>query len=444
MSAGQNPPDEEASSGSGTNQATVEPHTCDDDTTDARVFVNDVRVPVSDVDIHMRKEGPLSATRYAEGKIASPFNGVDYINAFDAANEDGQGQYDVIRIEVRDYLSDQFVTQFHGLVTGLGNGSGPERIWTFRAQGVGLFFDKVDAGFTVENKDGITADSIAEIITQKINELFVGQPFNIDSVVGNNAGVYKSEPDLSDPEFEQGPDGELRGTGTTTKSFVANRHTLADIVRWLEKTFELYAYVDHVPENPALFAVRDPHAGTHTAHYMGGNLQIIQNDALSELRPVNTLIAKGSAQDSTGPFNGLFSADEPADEYAYAIARHKDLFKRSGEMPLRAKSLEVDARDMEEVKKQARQKLKERIDDTSSGDMLTLPRAPVQPFNLVEAKPTCQESPATNVPAVTYEVHRVHHRIRGGERSTTKLNVGVHTNAVEDLVIDEEGYRDTQ
>ena len=49
---------------------------------DAKVYVNGTRVPAGDVDVHWRREGPAAATSYCEAEVISPYEGVDYIEAF--------------------------------------------------------------------------------------------------------------------------------------------------------------------------------------------------------------------------------------------------------------------------------------------------------------------------------------------------------------------------
>jgi len=74
--------------------------------------------------------------------------------------------------------------------------------------------------------------------------------------------------------------------------------------------------------------------------------------------------------------------------------------------------------------------------------MHTLPSAVVHPYDLVKAKPSCDGNSATDVSAVTYEIHRVHHEIRSGDPSQTVLDVGIRTAITEDIVVAEDGWRE--
>jgi len=442
----------------------LEGHTCDGDNADAAVYVNGTRVPVTDVDIHMRKEGDLSVCRYAEGKIVSPWQGEDYVEAFGAVEEESQSSYDTVRIEVRDTSLGTLLTQFHGLVTGLGNSGGDlEREWEFRAQGPGLILSKTAASkpFTSDG-GGLSPRTVFDYITEELSkkcpfdvssrlDLSVpdgNEEFTVDSddggIIDNVVDAITTDTTVSDTSLLPGPTNVAEGNENreVIKTFTPNRHTLATVVNWFENKYNVRTWMVPTQSGATLVAVRYPHRNTHSAHYLGGLLQVQNNDALSELRPMNTLVAKGDAKRSRRSAGIYEIKDDPESEYAYAKVRHRALYERAGGTELEGTHAEIDAYDKQTVVSEAKQRLKTKIDQASGGDMRTLPSAIVHPYDLVEAKPSCDGNSATDVPAVTYEIHRVRHEIHSGRSSQTVLDVGIRTSIAEDIVVAEEGWKE--
>lgn len=441
----------------------IEGHTCDGENADAKVFVNGTRVPVTDVDLHMRKEGDLSVGRYAEGYIVSPWQGEDYVEAFGAVDEESQSSYDTVRIEVRDASLEVFLTQFHGLVTGLGNsGSDLEREWSFQAQGPGLHLSQIAANkpFTSDG-GGLSPSTVFDYIASKIDEkcpldvsslLDLSVPedneeFTVDSddggTIDNVVDAITSDTTVSDTSLLPGPTNIAEGNENreVIKTFIPNRHTLADVVNWFENKYNVRTWMVPTQSGATLVAVRYPHRNTLSAHYLDGLLQVQNNDALSELRPINTLVAKGDAKRSRKAA-GIFEVKDDPGQYAYAKVRHKRLYERAGGIELEGAHAEIDTYDKQTVVSEAKQRLKTQIDQASGGDMQTLPSAIVHPYDLVRAKPSCDGNSATDVPSVEYEIHRVRHKIRSGAASQTILDVGVRTSIAEDIVVAEEGWRE--
>jgi hypothetical protein len=463
----------------------VEDHTCSGDSADAKVYVNDTRVPVTDVDIHIRKEGSMSSTRYAEGKIVSPWQGVDYIDAFDTINGNSQEKYDRIRIDVKNFATDAYVTEFHGLVTGFGNGSGIEREWTFRAQGPGQLLDTIP--ISKNWSKNVSAQDVLTFISDALHAklpLFVSVDGNLntqtpndalefseeyedfgssddnsggilnavgnfgDSVVDGAASVASGAVDIvqdgakgiASSNVPRSAKEESQPQAEIIKSFTPNRHTLADLVDWFQRKFNVRVWIVPLRNASTVVAIRYPHLYEHSAHYLGGNLIIENNDALSELRPINTLIAKGDAKSSIGSSFSFTANTEPA-EYAFAKVRHKNLYKRSDSTEFGTKHVEVDAKDKQTVVNEAVKQLKQEIDSASGGDMQVLPRAPLAPYHLVRAKPTCDQSSASNTKPLIYEVHRAHHVLRAGKPSYTELDVGVQSNVLTDFEIVKTGWK---
>jgi len=396
--------------------------------TDSRVYVNGTRLPASDVDVWMRKEGPLDIGRYAEVEFASPFRGDDYTPLFDGLDPDNQDDWDTLKIEVKDHATDEYNLVFHGMVTAVGNGVGPEQLWKARAQGPSMFADKIVANQTFNDASIKTVlEYCAFEIAEKLPLTIPINPEESDQTPYERA-VYK---------IGTFPEQITDFFGLTTKSFQSNKHTIADVVNWLRDKTGARLWFEPTQRGAILIGTTEPTATSHTAHYEGGGTYIVNNDALVEINPVNTIKVNGKAANSL--FEGTdFEIHYGGDRYYGAKARHIPLYERAGKTEyLGETEFASDANTSKEVKNEVTSALKDAIDTATSGDMQTLLKSPIKPYDRITARPTCQSSPATNVQPITYEVSRVHHQIRPGdsdEDTMTELNVGVHA-ALDDIEI---------
>lgn len=414
--------------------------------TDSRVFVNKERLPVSDVNLFIRKGGPMDINRYCEFTFASPRKGVDYTDAFNGLDEENQGDWDVAKIEVKDHETEEYHLAFHGLITGVGNSSGPEVEWHARAQGPSLFANKISAS------KSFTDASINDVLAYCAFEFAQKLPLTIPHR-GSDEDVREDDtPENLLAEATAlvagGAFVGLDGGSTiddvysslTEKAFKRNRDTIADVLGWLKTKTGTRIYFQPYQDGAVLVVDSEPTARTHHAHYLDGDVNVVQNDALVELNPVNTITVNGQVGDSLFEGTAFEVKDVRVDlddtSYQTAKARHQRLYERAGNTGyIAAPDKPVDGRTKKEVENQAKSILKTKIDETTGGDMEVLPVSPIKPFDTVWARPTCQSSPASDTKPVQYEVSRVHHDINSGDEvSKTKMNVGVHA-ALADIEI---------
>lgn len=440
-------------SGSGGGSGGITPHNPDVDT-DTRVYVNDIRIPVADVDLYARKEGPTDLSRYVEGEFASPFHGEDYTSAFDGLTPSEQNDFDTLTIEVKDHITGNYHLAFRGLVTGVGNApDSGEKIWHFRAQDPNLLIDKVPASARFKNA---TAYDALKYVRDRLNEKL---PFEVSLEVTD-------EMDVQAPTFGDevafgvpivGALSKFTKLMSTPKTFQANKHTLADVINWVSEKTGATIWLNPTEDGVGFVATDEPTARSHRAHYLDSSISnptlrndlsgkneiaVEKNDALIELRPVNTIVLKGDAKKSLASV-GPFELNSPQDEFTSVKARHKPLYKRAGERELHAEPDSLsDAATTGEMQNEAKKRLKKKIDETTGGDMQTLLTAPIKPYDRIEALPTCDEHVATNMEPITYEVSRVHHEIKASGISQTTLNIGVHA-ALSDIEIVKTWSKDT-
>ncbi len=412
---------------------------------DGRVYVNGTRVPAGDIDIHWRREGPAAATSYCEVEVISPYEGTDYINTFQGIETETQDSFDELRVEVQDYETGDYFTQFYGLVTGVGNGTGMSRVFDCRAQGIGQFLNSVTADKTFLAEDQqIQSETVIRYLIAQLNETLP------PTVTTATTATEPATVDVSLKEYilsglGTSPEGSRFNKIVTDKTFTPNRHTLKDVVAWLEGKTDTRIWFVPTADGAAILQQRSPQITNHRAHYLGGDLRVVSNDAFAELRPANTLIGKGSALKSYQNDDGSFGFSGKTSRFAQVTARHETLYERAGENALQARSqLETDAQSMTEVENDTRRALASAIEETTGGSMETLLRAPLLPYDTILAQPTCDEQQGTNTDPLTYQVDRVQFRLRGGEYSTCDINVGIRVDPNEDITIADRAWKDVK
>lgn len=417
----------------------------------SRVIVNGIRVPAGDVDLYCRKEGPLDVTRYVEGEFVSPWNGVEYSEAFQTLTPDEQESPDTIQIDVRDRVSGEYSTEFRGVVTGVGSSATGGSSWfQFRAQGVGMRLNEIPASesFGGNNSAEYVLEYVTDILSSKTT-------FDVDYELAPDVQLQPDDSDDNE-ESESNPAAGLPGEGqanpnedaeasysrsvsytvSTSRTFNYGSDTLEDVVTWIAEKLNLYIWIEPREDGVTLVAKRNPPTTQHYAHYLeSGNTKIINNDALSELKPANTLVVKAPAKKSVKAVH-KFQENERGETLVAAKARHKGLYRRAGGRELHVETNQLsDSMAKKEVENESTERLKKAIDETTSGDMQTLLRAPATPYDTIEAKPVCDGQTDRNFNSLTYEVSRVHHKIKAKGIPETVLNVGVHTDPNEDIEV---------
>lgn len=424
--------------------------------TDTKVFVNGTRLPVGDIDLHIRNEGPVDIGYYVEGEFASPFNGRDYLDEF---STEENSDMDVLRVQVSPHDSEEYAEAFYGMVTGVGNAAdGPERMWKFRARGPAFFLDKIPVG---GNFEGSGAQTILTKVGNQLDDklpidIFVPKVSQLQSEgTGPDGETLEAEDNTSEVDIlnfgtvgpvintvEKAQDflGGDDSNEKLTRTFTSNRHTLADVLNWFSTKTDTLVMFWPTGNQSILEPIFRQQMRTLDAHYLDGDIDVIANNALSEVNPINTLTVNGKASKTLGSL-GDFEAQIPSREYAYAIAQHKQLYQQAGKTALHETTFtESGSNTKQEVKNEAKKLLYDRISQATDGNMVTRLHHPMLPHYGIRALPTCRGSAATDTDPITYNVSRVHHQIRTDEVSKTKLNVGIGVDD-DDIVVTETGYK---
>jgi len=213
------------------------------------------------------------------------------------------------------------------------------------------------------------------------------------------------------------------------KTFKRNEHTAADALAWLEQQLDGIFYFDAV-ENPLDEGgivlvydevITDDFEATHldtadSDRPTDGQVEVYRNNALSEIRPQNTLKVAG----------------RPATDGNYAVvtAGHVPLSERAN-LPLAPPVQNVDVVNPAVVARKAKQMLRENLQGESLGQITTAPAPVLTPFSVLTAYPACGPNIEPG-PPLEYEVESLVHHVsakrpaRGNRRKhETQLRVSL-------------------
>lgn len=406
-----------------------------------RVYVNGIRIPASDVDVYLRKEGALDITRYAEVSFASPFAGTSYTDVFQSFVYENQTKPDTLRIDSRTTNNSEtdYTPIFHGIVTGVGSSThNNERMYQCRAQGPAHFLDKTSA--SKQFGGGVSTQfSTSDVIKYVTDELNGKLPITIDKYDGDSESTFSGAFNPIIDVFQDVALSVLDKKVVTPKTFQANKHSLKNVINWLRDKFGGRVWIQPTKEGGQFVWSDNPTktAGSHKAHYLGGNTNVVNNNALAEIRPINTLIVNGQAKKSVTSI-GEFEINRPAGTFSKIKVRHKQLYERAGSSELLGDTVrKSDAESKQEVVNEARSILKERIDQATAGSMQVLLDSFIQPFDTIEAKPTCDSATTDELEPLMYEVQRAHYIAHPNENTLPyiDLTVGLHTDIQDDIEV---------
>lgn len=405
-------------------------HTCNDEDANARVFLNGVRVPVGDCEIFIRREGQADVARMARVEVASPYDGTHYISSLRGILPDVQDSLDRIRVDAKDWGTGAWATVFHGTVTAAGPGPGPEKMWTVRGRGPALYLDKIPAGKNFSQP--VSAFGGDGVFTFVVDTLEDKLPFVIET---NPDGVQ-----IADDEDHQDVryipfGGEITHSRIeTSKTYRRNRHHLGDPLEWYSDKISKRVWFEPTREGVLFVVTDEPTQRRHRAHYLGGDLTVISNQALQELNPLNTLIVNGQPIRSSERV-GDYEADAPTNVFFRARARQTEIYQRAGNTEFADTDETTDAKLEQEVKEEARSRLKDQIDNDIWGSVTTMLRVPISCFDTLTLKPTCEGSPATELSPLEYEVQKIKHDIPAGSTPTTTAEVSLKTDPNKDIEV---------
>jgi len=362
------------------------------------VYVDGTEIPVINqgVAVEARKSGSADAMRVADVYFPAEWDASSY-EVLEAIE-----YYDSVKVEFWSSTLEAYLPVFSGYVTGLGSGSTTNNERRLRAADPSFFLGDVHVNKTFGGSGTVKPEDVISFVVNQVNKR---TPAEITSTVTADPGLTGGFWGTVIEEF----------TGVTIKElfqrkFTANRHTAKDVLDWFcEQTAAIYYFA---PTDTPTLVVAESTSTTYSAGASEDSGVVLHdNNALSELRPVNCLDLRGSAKHrlSLGPLDANMPLGDG--NFPRAVVEHPDLVERAGGKRITRVVDDSNAVGVTEAVGEAARRLKKAIDQPSGGTMICWPAPRLDTYDKLEAVPACDDV-ISSAPELPYEIERVRHVAR--------------------------------
>ncbi|MFC6723776.1 hypothetical protein ACFQE1_05160 [Halobium palmae] len=398
---------------------------------DVRVFVDGTEIPTLFVESHMRKEGSLDLSKVTEVEFPSRWAGENISGVISATEEGGISQPVTVEYRLNEATNGGWVIAHHGYVRAVGS-AGEGRRMKLSVGDYSDFLGKIPASTTFKNP---TPSNVLSYIAETFNEHVGITSIRTGSVASSTRGIkddesvnplnpldmgtYVVEEYLSKLSDDHKPYG--------TKTFKANKHTLADVANWLAREDGGYIWFGSDGTQPVLTYNSEPRRQKYRDTMVGGEgttVRVRENNALYDIKPITELTVYGSSKSSLFG-TGLIGADNPSNQFPAITVRHPTLYQRTGGSSLSPPIIQKKSATIEATTQVAKKELKTRLNGASGGMMIVSGSPGMRPYDTIRAVPVCGEAD-TDVPPLTYEVERVKHVCDSEQKYLSEIDVSVH------------------
>jgi len=326
---------------------------------------------------------------------------------------------------------------------------------------------------------------VAEVEQQKSDTTNLGNEAIEGGDIGFSVGPFRINlTDLVDDIF-----GYLVGTEVTQgilggqKRFQLNRHNMVDLMDWFAAEVGGKWHFEPTPDGPILYF--DNTSAGQTPDAPDGDIQrrvfveeaiinesdidtqeasegvgpsgftdkdvfapvdTLNNDALADIKPFNTLYLYGEATTYRERYHQRYgsagSAGAYTEEYPYVKLVYEPLLDRAGGYEYSAPPVESDKIYLDQAKKQAIEEFRKHLAEESEGEINLKGEPHILPFDYIRTTPICNETyENVNASPITYEVNAVKHVRGAGDRYKTDVRCSI-VFAEEDLRVAEERYQE--
>lgn len=256
------------------------------------------------------------------------------------------------------------------------------------------------------------------------------------------------------------------------KQFRLNRHNMVDHMNWFTNLIDARWWFEPSPDGPILFIDAtgyvkgkrgdDAEQNTYARRIFaseefqeartsgvgeedgGGNFEgvaatdetvfavvdILENDALYDIKPFNTMYVYGesatSSQRNPQTYSAAHSTGAHTEKFPYVKVTYPPLLDRADGNEYAAPAKETDDLTAEQARATAVKEFRKHLAENTEGEIIIKGEPHIMPYDYVEAIPVCRDIYANvDVQPIRYEVNEVHHKRASGEHYTTELGVSL-------------------
>lgn len=408
-----------------------------------RLTINGTNIPTvnqgvtTEISNSSQKNGP-DLTRLTEAFVPLEWKDEDITSGIQAFDPTSQSNYDKATVEWQHVRNPGTWTKAHrGFVRGVSGSESTGVARVIISDPASLMTAIPFSGkYNYPSTDKVFNDVVQEFNENSIFNAAVSMSASREVDGGGGGGTSIIEGAISDLSFG------LLGEGSNLqdqKTFKKNRHSCADVLDWATEAAGGKWYFDLQGTNQ-LQLVYDSGTGSQTfvQREKSGSpqdqqlknqgafpqcglaeLDIISNDALAELFPINTLTVKGATGAS------VFGRDVsmvPGEKAPYVRVTYPPFLERAGGNVV-GETIETDNVTLQSATNKAKRELEKRILDSGTGQIECYGNGSPRPYDTVVAKPECNDVLTSSVNPLTHEIAKVVHEKPATKEMITFLDV---------------------
>ena len=460
--------------------------------TDAVLDNSWFRIPINGVEQWINKDGPAAINRTTKvvafnnltlnrGNVSSSIpNTLDEYFESKLTNASNTSGFPKARVYIYDESADEYVVTQQGYIGGYGatdNGL-LRKFWIYdpvdllRDIPVGATFTDPTVGQLINFVIGGTDDTGNDVgITEKTPFEYVSVDFpSSDQLSSRTAGQLLGEDESIDgildfaEEFaiqlvrgEQLAD-RIRGPANRSKSFQRNRNNLVDVLNYIGKLIDGIWYIEPQENSLTLRFRADWSENNYGREFVDQTqdatddqftVQVAENTALSDIKPINTVAVNGETKSRLekfieDPSRTALEVDGMGEIYPYAKVRYDPFYQAAGEQELGPTNVRGEATDLRGAEKEAYSEFIEHIEESTEGRIELFGDPAPLPYDYLRSVPSCLGNLADTRRPLPYSINDVHHKKYAGEKFMTELGVHARVENTEENFTYVSEYRQAQ
>lgn len=413
-----------------------------------RVFVDGTEIPTTEVETRFTGSSHCRVNRISEVNFPLEWRGNDIAGQIQDFDPNNQSDYSMASVFWQDVRGGEYFGRHYGFIRGVGG---------TKKQGEGRLYieDPVALMTAIEFSKRYSKPTTKTVLNDVATKFSNNTPFDVSlgsvdietidgpdttDIAGSIADYFISGDIKSLAKSVKQTNKELQ----TSKSFKENEHTLKDVMTWLINVGEsgeywfsgakplkiIYDTDDSQRTNYVSTAItgkekvgedRNLKYGGSYRPSDGPAIDVITNDALSELFPVNSISVAGK---SSWSINGFRVKELASDKYPFSTVEEPTLKKRAGGKTIRGQIHSTDDKTLNAVENSAKKILKRKITGSGDGEVEAFLTPLIIPGDTVELVPECNDfAPNATLNPIKFQVNTVRHHKKSTDEGRTYIGV---------------------